>query len=106
MTSSFARPAVRFDDLAQFLLAFGKGNVDHALAVAHALQTELQSQRGFSRTADTLDHIQAFAGQTAPEHGIQALDTGGCTRQLVSVIHVSVSPGHSQYGNSRDLGRS
>ncbi len=81
-------PAVRPGDGPQFLGGLGEGDVEHRLAVAHALQQELQREGGLARSRLSLDQIEPVRRQAPVEDLVQAGGAGGDAGVGGVVVHV------------------
>ena len=76
-------PAVGGGDLAQLLLGFRQGDVQHRLAARGALAQELHGHRGLARAGHALEQVQAIRGQPAIEDDVQPGHAGAhrCRRR-------------------------
>jgi hypothetical protein len=70
------RPAMRGGGGAQLLLGLRKSHEQAALALRHAVQQELQRQRGLSGAGIAFDEKKAIRNESPAEHVIQPRDPG------------------------------
>src|SRR3569623_2748603 len=74
-------PAVRARAVAEFLLRFGKRDVDPGLAGPCAGESELECDGGLARARAALEEVHACAGPAASENFIEAGNAGCGARQ-------------------------
>ena len=71
------RPAVRHGPRGELLLALRKGDVEAAVALAHALEEELEAERGLARPRVPLDQVEAAWEQAPSEDVVNPGDADG-----------------------------
>ena len=70
------RPAVRLGAGLQLLLRLRERNVETLLAGAHALEQELQRERGLAGTRIAVDEIEPLGDQSAAQDFVQPPNPG------------------------------
>ncbi len=90
-------PAMALTHRNQLVGGFGQGDIQAGFAPRHAVEQELQAERGLAGAGRTFDEIHALGRQAATQDVVKAGNTGGNAASTIggsAVVHES-SPGKS-----------